>query len=64
LDAWRRSRVDQQINLDPPVETPEDARKPTEEQRQLQDELEHQDEDPDAPGLHQSRHTVADETTR
>ena len=56
--------MDQQINLDPPAETPEDARKATEEQRQLQDELEHQDEDPDAPGLHQSRHTVADETKR
>jgi hypothetical protein len=55
--------VDQQNNIDP-APTPEDARKATEEQRHLQEQLEHQDEDPDAPGLHQSRHDVADESTR
>ncbi len=52
--------MNQQINSDPP----EDARKATEEQRQVQEELDHQHEDPDAPGLHQSRHDVADESTR
>jgi cell division protein FtsN len=43
---------------------PEDASKSTEEQRQLQEQLEHQDDDPDAPGLHQSHRDVADESTR
>ena len=55
--------MDQQTNFDPPP-APEDARKATEEQRELQEKLEHQNEDPDAPGLHQSRHDVADESTR
>lgn len=45
-----------------PRETPKDARKATEEQRELQDELEHQNDDPDAPGGHQTRNQVADET--
>lgn len=62
-DAQRRFRVDQKVNTDPPS-APEDARKSTEEQRALQEKLEHQDEDPDAPGLHQSRHNIADESTR
>jgi hypothetical protein len=43
-------------------ENPEDARKATDEQRELQDELDHQDDDPEAPGGHQSRKQVADET--
>ena len=55
--------VDQQVNFDPPA-APEDARKATEEQRKLQEQLEHQDEDPDGPGLHQSRHDLPDESTR
>jgi hypothetical protein len=46
---------------DPPA-TPKDATKATEEQRELQEELDHQDDDPDAPGRHQSREQVADET--
>jgi hypothetical protein len=46
---------------DPPA-TPKDATKATEEQRELQEELDHQDDDPDAPGRHQSRGQVADET--
>lgn len=62
-DARRSSLVDQQNNIDP-APTPEDARKATEEQRQLQEQLEHQNEDLNAPGLHQSRHDVADESTR
>ena len=46
---------------DPP-KNPKDAREATEEQRELEDELTHQNDDPDAPGGHQSRHQVADET--
>jgi hypothetical protein len=41
---------------------PEDAREATEEQRELQDELDHQNDDPDAPGGHQTRKQVAAET--
>ncbi len=55
--------MDQQINVDPQA-APKDARKATEEQRQLQEQLQHQHDDPDAPGLHQSRHQLADETGR
>lgn len=43
---------------------PKDARKTTEEQRETEELLEHRDDDPDAPSLHQSRHQTADETTR
>ena len=46
---------------DPPA-TPKDATKATADQQELQDELDHQDDDPDAPGRHQSRKQVADET--
>ncbi|UXA16991.1 hypothetical protein [Mycobacterium sp. SMC-4] len=42
--------------------TPEDATKATAEQQELQDKLEHQDEDPDAPARHQTRHHIPDET--
>ncbi len=42
--------------------TPKDARQVTDDQRELQDELNHRDDDPEAPGGHQSRHQVADET--
>jgi hypothetical protein len=55
--------VDQHVNFDPPA-APEDATKATEEQRKLQDQLEHQNDDPDAPGSHQSRHDLPDESTR
>jgi hypothetical protein len=41
---------------------PKDARKPTEEQEELQDEFDRQGEDPDAPGQHESREQIADET--
>ena len=40
---------------------PEDAGEATEEQRQLQDQLDHQNDDPEAPGGHQDQHRVADE---
>ncbi|MFV9632229.1 hypothetical protein [Mycobacterium neumannii] len=46
---------------DPPA-TPMDATKATQEQRALQDDLDHRDDDPEAPGGHQDRHDVADET--
>jgi hypothetical protein len=46
---------------DPPP-TPKDATKSTEQQRELQDLLDHQGEDPDAPGRHQTKNHVADET--
>jgi hypothetical protein len=45
-----------------PQKNPKDAREATEEQRELQGELEHQDDDPDAPGGHQTHNQVADET--
>jgi hypothetical protein len=55
--------VDQQVNTDPPP-VPKDATEATEEQRALQEQLDHQGEDPDAPGLQQSRRNIADESTR
>jgi hypothetical protein len=50
----------EQIN-DPPAK-PKDARRTTEEQRELQDKLDHQHDDPQAPGRHQTRAQVADES--
>ncbi len=58
-----RSRVSQQASSKPDPE-PEDARKVTEEQRQVQEELDHQGGDPDGPGQQQSRHNTAGESTR
>jgi hypothetical protein len=46
---------------DPPA-TPRDAREATEEQRELQEEFDHRNDDPEAPGGHQTRDQVADET--
>jgi hypothetical protein len=57
----RRPRVESDGNA--PKE-PRDARQTTEEQRTTEELLEHQNDDPDAPGLHNSRHDVADESTR
>jgi hypothetical protein len=45
-----------------PSPTPQDATESTEDQRRLQEKLDHLDDDPDAPGRHQSRHQIADET--
>jgi hypothetical protein len=42
--------------------TPKDATKATDEQREVQDELDHRNDDPEAPGGHQDRHQIADET--
>lgn len=47
-----------------PAARPKDARKPTQDQRDMQEKLDHPDEDPDAPALHQSRHDLPDESTR
>ena len=47
---------------DIPQPTPRDATKTTEEQREVQDELTRQQDDPHAPGRHQNRHQLADET--
>jgi hypothetical protein len=46
---------------DPP-RTPKDATKATEDQQELQQKLDHRDDDPETPGQHQSRAQVADET--
>ena len=48
--------------MDHQPSTPKDAREATDDQRELQDELEHRNDDPDAPGRHQTRKQVADET--
>jgi hypothetical protein len=45
-----------------PPSTPKNATKPTAEQRELQEQLDHRDNDPEAPGRHQDRHQIADET--
>jgi len=41
---------------------PVDATEATEEQREMQDLLDDQTSDPEAPAGHQDRHQVADET--
>ncbi|WP_167374061.1 hypothetical protein [Mycobacterium paraffinicum] len=55
--------MDQQESSHRPP-APEDARQATDEQRKFQEQLEQQDDDPDAPGLHQSRRDLPDESTR
>jgi hypothetical protein len=45
-----------------PAPTPKDATQATEQQRELQDELDHRNDDPAAPGRHETRHQIADET--
>jgi len=45
-----------------PSANPEDATKATEEQRERQEKLDHRHDDPDAPGRHQTRHDIPDET--
>lgn len=56
-DSGEPNRVNQ-------PQEPKDARQTTAEQRQQQEQLEHTDVDPDAPGLQQSDRNVADESTR
>ncbi|MDT5227508.1 MAG: hypothetical protein QOH94_1301 [Mycobacterium sp.] len=55
--------MNQQAGGNPDPE-PKDAREATEEQREVQDEIDHQGGDPDGPGQHQSRHNTAGESTR
>jgi hypothetical protein len=55
--------VNQQADANPDPE-PKDARKATEEQRELQDQLEHQDDGPDGPGSQQTGDQIADESPR
>jgi hypothetical protein len=62
IDAQRNGYFFGMTQENAPRATPKDATKATEEQRELQDELDHQHDDPDAPGRHQSRGQVADET--
>ena len=45
-----------------PAPTPKDATKATEEQRRLQEKLDHQSDDPDAPGRHQDGDQLAQES--
>jgi hypothetical protein len=42
--------------------TPKDATKSTAEQREVQEELDHRDDDPQPPGGHQDHTQLADET--
>ncbi|BBX46331.1 hypothetical protein GCM10009641_49170 [Mycobacterium cookii] len=49
---------------DTPAPIPEDAREVTEYQREEQDQLEHQHDDPDAPGTQQTQGDIADESSR
>jgi len=41
---------------------PKDATEVTEAQAEQQEQQEHRNDDPDAPGRHQDRHQIADET--
>lgn len=42
--------------------TPKDAREATDDQKDVQNKLDHKNEDPQAPGGQQTRDQVADET--
>lgn len=44
-----------------PPATPKDATEATEEQRDLQEKLEHTDDDPDAPARNQTYRQIPDE---
>lgn len=50
----------EQQNNPPP--TPKDATKASDEQRALQEDLDHQDDDPNALGRHQDQNQMAGET--
>jgi hypothetical protein len=47
-----------------PDPEPKDARKASEDQRQLQDQLEQQGDDPNGPGMQQTGDDIAGESTR
>jgi hypothetical protein len=57
--TFRSTGMEQQND---PAAKPKDATKATEEQRDVQDKLDHRNDDPAAPGRHQDRTKVADET--
>jgi len=61
--APRRYRVNQHTDANPDPE-PKDARKASEDQRQIQDQLEHSGDDPDGPGMQQTGDDIAGESTR
>jgi hypothetical protein len=50
----------EQIN--DPAANPKDATKATDDQRDMQEKLDHRHDDPDAPGRHQTKDQIADET--
>ncbi|MGD9620098.1 MAG: hypothetical protein AB7G47_09615 [Mycolicibacterium sp.] len=45
-----------------PAPIPTDATRATEHQRDVQEKLDHRDDDPDAPGRWQTRQQIPDET--
>lgn len=45
-----------------PSPVPKDATEVTDEQAEMQEQLDDQHHDPEGPGLHQDRHQIADET--
>ncbi|MFB1298848.1 hypothetical protein ACAG24_025430 [Mycobacterium sp. pW049] len=47
---------------DHPPANPKDATEATEEQRDLQEKLDHQDDDPDAPARTQTHRQIPDES--
>jgi hypothetical protein len=51
--------VEQSTNV--PPATPEDATKASDEQRDLQEKLDHQDDDPDGPARSQTYRQIPDE---
>ncbi len=55
--------MNQHTDANPDPE-PKDARKATEDQQQLQDQLDQQGDDPNGPGMQQSGGDIADESTR
>lgn len=63
VPAPRRFRVDQHPD-DHSAPVPKDARESTEEQREVEEQLEHAGDDPDAPGAQQSADQLADESRR
>jgi hypothetical protein len=55
--------VNQHTDANPDPE-PKDATKASEDQRQMQDQLEHSGDDSDGPGMQQTGDDIAGESTR
>lgn len=51
--------MEQSTNFAPA--TPKDATRASDQQRELQEKLDHKDDDPDAPAGSQTRHQIPDE---